>query len=284
MSDEGLPPLRDVIARFDLGAKKALGQHFLLDLNITRKIARGAEVAPGDLVLEIGPGPGGLTRALLEAGADVIAVERDARCIDALEEIAGAYPGRLTLIEDDAMRVDERAIAPRLPVKIIANLPYNISTELLIKWLRANHSGEAPLWSLMALMFQKEVADRILARAGSKAYGRLSIIAQAASAPVRAFDLPARAFTPPPKVASTVVLFRPAPARFDRLAALERVTQAAFGQRRKMLRSSLKGVFGDTLSEALSAAGVKETQRAEELTLDQFKLLAQALSGVNSPR
>lgn len=280
----GLPPLREVIARHDLGAKKALGQHFLLDLNITRKIARVAEASAADLVLEIGPGPGGLTRALLETGAEVIAVERDARCIGALEEISGAHPGRLTLIEDDAMCADEREIGGGREVKIIANLPYNISTELLIKWLRANHGAGPPLWRLMALMFQKEVADRILAAPGSKAYGRLSVIAQAAARPSRAFNLPASAFTPPPKVDSTVVLFGRASAPLPDFKALEAVTQAAFGQRRKMLRSSLKQLFGDRLPDALRRIGVNETARAEELTVDQFKSLATVYSNSNSPR
>lgn len=282
--DEPPPPLRDLIARYDLAAKKALGQHFLLDLNITRKIARAAEVGPGDLVLEIGPGPGGLTRALLEAGAAVIAIERDQRCMGALEETGAAFPGRLTLVEGDALKVDESALAAGCAVKIVANLPYNISTELLIKWLRRNHSGDARLWSLMALMFQKEVADRIVAATGSKTYGRLSVIAQAASNPSRSFDLPARAFAPPPKVASSVVVFRPARARLHDLAALERVTQAAFGQRRKMLRSSLKFLFGDQLASALDTAGVRETMRAEDVSVEQFKSLAQFLSGSNSPR
>lgn len=198
-----LPPLRDVIEEYDLGAKKSLGQHFLLDLNITRKIARAATVGADDIVLEIGPGPGGLTRALLETGARVIAIERDRRCIDALEALVVHYGDQFSIIEDDAMTIDETLIAgAAAPIKIIANLPYNISTELLIKWLKAGPT----LWSCMALMFQKEVADRILAAPGSKTYGRLSVIAQAASAPSRAFDLPARAFTPPPKVQSTVVI------------------------------------------------------------------------------
>ncbi|MFZ5618850.1 MAG: 16S rRNA (adenine(1518)-N(6)/adenine(1519)-N(6))-dimethyltransferase RsmA [Pseudomonadota bacterium] len=279
-----LPPLRNVIARHDLGAKKALGQHFLLDLNITRKIARAAAIAPGELVIEIGPGPGGLTRALLEAGADVIAIERDARCMAALEELAEAYPGKLALVEDDALRVEESTLTRVRPVKIVANLPYNISTELLIKWLRANHGGEAPLWSLMALMFQKEVADRILAAPGSKAYGRLSVITQAASRPARAFDLPARAFTPPPKVDSSVLIFTPADDPLADIRALETVTQAAFGQRRKMLRSSLKPAFADRLPDALASVGIPETARAEEVTIAQYKALAQAFRTANSPR
>ena len=270
-----LPPLREVIEQYDLGAKKSLGQHFLLDLNMTRKIARAAFVDAGDVVLEIGPGPGGLTRALLETGAQVIAIERDHRCIEALTDVTAAFDGRLKIIEADALRADERAlIGDQAPVKIVANLPYNISTELLIKWLKA---GPA-LWSVMALMFQKEVADRILAAPGSKAFGRLSVIAQATSLPSRAFNLPARAFTPPPKVESTVVLFEQGAAPFAFLPALEKVTQAAFSQRRKMLRSSLKSLLGVHLSAALEEAGVKETQRAEELSVAQFKLLAEIFS------
>ncbi len=272
MSD--LPPLREVIARHELGAKKSLGQHFLLDLNITRKIARAAGIQPGDIVLEIGPGPGGLTRVLLEAGARVCAVERDRRCVAALEELAVAFPGGLQVIEADALKLDERTIsgfAP--PVKIVANLPYNISTELLIKWLRANCCGP-PLWSSMSLMFQKEVADRILAAPGSKTYGRLSVIAQAASAPSRAFDLPARAFTPPPKVGSSVLVFSPAAEPLADFAALERVTAAAFGQRRKMLRSSLRPVFGERLGDVLRSTGVPETARAEDIEVGCFVALA----------
>lgn len=269
-----LPPLRTVIEEHGLNARKALGQHFLLDLNITGKIARLAEVGEGDAVLEIGPGPGGLTRALLDAGARVVAIERDARCIGALEDVREAFQGRLSLYEGDALGADESAILAASgidgPVKIIANLPYNISTELLIKWLKA---GPA-LWSRMALMFQKEVGDRILAAPGSKAYGRLSVIAQAASTPSRAFDLPARAFTPPPKVASSVLIFDPPPRPCEGLGALEAVTRAAFGQRRKMLRSSLKPVFGERLETVLGEAGVAPTQRAEDLTVAQFLVLA----------
>ncbi len=266
-----LPPLREIIERYDLAAKKSLGQHFLLDLNITRKIARTGDVGDGDVVLEIGPGPGGLTRALLEAGAQVIAIERDKRCTDALNELGAAYPGKLQIVEADALKIAEAEIVARaLPVKIIANLPYNISTELLIKWLKA---GPA-LWIRMALMFQKEVADRILAEPGSKTYGRLSVIAQALASPSRAFDLPARAFTPPPKVDSTVVLFDLASDAFAEIEALEKVTQAAFSQRRKMLRSSLKSVFGARLADALGEAGVAETLRAEDVTVAQYKILA----------
>lgn len=269
-SAPSLPPLREVIDAHELGAKKSLGQHFLLDLNITAKIARLACVAEGDLVLEIGPGPGGLTRALLAAGGDVVAVERDRRCIAALEELSAVYPERLRIVEGDALSVDETALLPGCArAKIVANLPYNISTELLVKWLK-----QPALWSAMALMFQKEVADRILAAPGSKAYGRLSIIAQAASKPSRGFDLPAQAFTPPPKVASTVVLFAPPESHVKNIAALEEVTQAAFSQRRKMVRSSLKPVFGAALGAALAAAGVRETQRAEEIPVEKFLTLA----------
>ena len=266
-----LPPLRDIIEEFDLGAKKSLGQHFLLDLNITRKIARAADVTENDAVLEIGPGPGGLTRALLDTGAQVFAIERDNRCIAALESLATNYGSNFTIFESDALKADEKTLlGARAPVKIVANLPYNISTELLIKWLKHGPS----LWTSMALMFQKEVADRILAAPGSKAYGRLSVIAQTASAPARAFDLPARAFTPPPKVASTVVVFDQ-PARAPKhLSALEKITQAAFSQRRKMVRSSLKPVLGEKLESVLDHAGIEQTCRAENITVPQYGELA----------
>jgi 16S rRNA (adenine1518-N6/adenine1519-N6)-dimethyltransferase len=269
-----LAPLRDVIARYDLAAKKSLGQHFLLDLNLTRKIARAAAVAPGDFILEIGPGPGGLTRALLEAGARVVAIERDRRCLAALEELAEAHYGKLAVIAADALTLDEAAVVARAgAIKIVANLPYNISTELLVKWLRANHA-RPPLWSLMALMFQKEVADRILSAPGSKTYGRLSVIAQAASRPRRAFDLPARAFTPPPKVSSSVVVFEPPLETLADFSALERLTAAAFGQRRKMLRSSLRAIWPGGPEPHLEALGVAPTARAEEISVAQFVALA----------
>ena len=273
---EALPPLRDVIAHYDLGAKKALGQHFLLDLNLTRKIARAASIDSNDHVLEIGPGPGGLTRALLETGANVIAIERDSRCLLALDELGSYYPDKLSIIEADALYIDEHALLPQPTlVKIVANLPYNISTELLVKWLLANHNADKPpLWSLMALMFQKEVADRILAAPGSKVYGRLSVIAQAAGIPKRAFNLPARAFTPPPKVDSTVVTFTPIEKRLENISALEKVTQAAFSQRRKMLRSSLKTIWGSKTESILAAAGIDSSARAEELDVDRFLKLS----------
>jgi 16S rRNA (adenine1518-N6/adenine1519-N6)-dimethyltransferase len=272
MNDD-LPPLREVIARHGLGANKAFGQHFLLDLNITRKIARAASAGEGDTIIEVGPGPGGLTRALLETGAAVVAIERDRRFLPALQELQTAFPSRLTIVEADALEADERALFKGAAGKIVSNLPYNISTELLVKWLIANHAGAA-LWSQMTLMFQKEVGDRILAPPGSKTYGRLSVIAQAASRPRRAFDLPARAFTPPPKVASSVVVFAPAPARLANIAALEKLTQAAFSQRRKMLRSSLMPLFGAETESRLETAGVAPTKRAEELSVADFLTLA----------
>ena len=267
-----LPPLREVIAEHGLAARKGLGQHFLLDLNLTAKIARLTGAAPGDQVIEIGPGPGGLTRALLETGADVFAVERDERVVPILEEMHTAYDGRLAWASDDALRVDETALLPRTPAVIASNLPYNISTELLVKWLTADPRW----WTRMVLMFQREVADRILAGPGTKTYGRLSVIAQAASRPSLGFHLPARAFTPPPKVDSAVLVFE-ATERPAWLPALERVTAAAFGQRRKMVRSSLKPVFGERLGAALEAAGIEETDRAEAVGIAQYGALARAL-------
>ena len=270
-----LPPLREVIATHGLAARKGLGQHFLLDLNLTAKIARLTEAGPGDLVLEVGPGPGGLTRALLDTGADVLAVERDERVTPILEEMRAAHEGRLSWVSGDALRVDEPAILPRTPAVIASNLPYNISTELLVKWLVA----EPRWWTRMVLMFQREVGDRILAAPGTKTYGRLSVIAQLASAPSLGFHLPARAFTPPPKVDSSVLVFE-ATERPAWLPALERVTAAAFGQRRKMVRSSLRSVLGEDLEAALAAAGIAETARAETVTPDQFAALARRLSAL----
>jgi 16S rRNA (adenine1518-N6/adenine1519-N6)-dimethyltransferase len=266
-----LPPLREVIAAHGLAARKGLGQHFLLDLNVTAKIARLTGATWDDLVLEIGPGPGGLTRALLDTGAAVVAVERDERAVPILEELRSAHEGRLSWHTDDALRVDERTLLPSLPAIVASNLPYNISTELLVKWLTA----EPRWWTRMVLMFQREVADRILAGPGSKTYGRLSVLSQAASVPRLGFHLPARAFTPPPKVDSSVLVFD-ATARPDWLPALERVTAAAFGQRRKMVRSSLSSVFGAKLGDALEAAGVDETARAEAITVAQYEVLARA--------
>lgn len=276
MSLDDLPPLRDSLAAHGLMAKKSFGQHFLLDLNVTRKIARLAGPLEGRAVIEVGPGPGGLTRALLETGARVIAVEKDTRFLPLLGELAEAVaPGQLTVIHADALAVDEAALlaehAPDLPARVVANLPYNVGTPLLIKWLTGPFRPEA-----MALMFQKEVADRIAAPVGSDAYGRLGVISQATSQASVVMDLPARAFTPPPKVASAVVSLVPrpdAPSAAD-LAALERVTQAAFGQRRKMLRSSLKALGGEALC---AAAGIDANARAETIPVEGFLALARAL-------
>jgi 16S rRNA (adenine1518-N6/adenine1519-N6)-dimethyltransferase len=273
MTSDSLPPLREVIAKYDLMARRALGQNFLLDLNVTAKIARAAGDLSTGTTIEIGPGPGGLTRALLSHGArEVIAIERDARCLGALAEIAAAYPGKLTVIEGDALAVDcaKLGAAPR---RIVANLPYNIATPLIIKWLQQG----AALASL-TVMVQKEVADRLIASPRTKDYGRLSVLAQFLSKPRRLFDLPPRAFVPAPKVTSTVMELRPLsePAFPARLADLERATQAAFGQRRKMLRQSLRSLGGDT--EALMAAAeITPTARAEELTVAQFAALARVL-------
>ncbi len=266
------PPLREVIARHGLNADKSLGQHFLLDLNITRKIARAADVAAGDVVIEVGPGPGGLTRALLETGAHVIAVEKDERCLAALAALGEEFPDRLDLNAGDALTFVEADAHPG-PVKIVANLPYNISTPLLIKWLTLNQGRETPYWTVMALMFQREVADRILAPPGSKTYGRLSVIAQAASKVRRALDLPARAFTPPPNVDSSVVLFQAVAT--PHLARLEAVTRAAFSQRRKMLRASMRSLWGAAVAERLAAAGVDPQARAEDVSVDQYLKMAE---------
>jgi 16S rRNA (adenine1518-N6/adenine1519-N6)-dimethyltransferase len=270
MAADGLPPLREVIAKYDLAARRALGQNFLLDLNLTAKIARAAGELSSGTTIEVGPGPGGLTRALLSHGArEVIAIERDARCLGALAEIAAAYPGRLTIIEGDALAKDcaKLGTAPR---RIVANLPYNIATPLIIKWMR---QGSA--FASLTVMVQKEVADRMSAKPRSKEYGRLSVLTQFLARPRRLFDLPPRAFVPAPKVTSTVIEILPLaePAFPARLADLERVTQAAFGQRRKMLRQSLRTLGGDA-EALLAAAGITPTARAEELTVEQFAMLA----------
>ncbi|WP_031553439.1 16S rRNA (adenine(1518)-N(6)/adenine(1519)-N(6))-dimethyltransferase RsmA [Parvularcula oceani] len=273
-----LPPLRDVISAHGLAARKGLGQHFLLDLNLTAKIARLTGAGGGDTVLEVGPGPGGLTRALLDTGADVFAIERDARVMPILEEMRAAHDGRLAWAEADALRADEPTLLCGAPAVIASNLPYNISTELLVKWLTARPRW----WSRMVLMFQREVGDRILAGPGGKTYGRLSVISQAASRPSLGFHLPARAFTPPPKVDSSVLVFEATPLP-DTLPALERITQAAFSQRRKMVRSSLKPVFDEGLAEALDAADIAETARAETVSVAQFCRLAAHLDARDRP-
>ncbi|MEM9897838.1 MAG: 16S rRNA (adenine(1518)-N(6)/adenine(1519)-N(6))-dimethyltransferase RsmA [Pseudomonadota bacterium] len=276
-TNDALPPLKETIARHGLDAKKSLGQHFLLDLNITRKIVRLADVSDADTVLEVGPGPGGLTRALLETGARVIAIERDARCIEAMNELSAFYPGQLTVVEGDALKVDEDdLLAGTRPFKIVSNLPYNISTELLVKWLHLSCSTSTTAWSVMALMFQREVVDRIISTPNNGTYGRLSVIAQATSHVARGLDLPARAFTPPPKVDSSVAVFQPKSVSID-LTRLERLTQAAFGQRRKMLRTSTKAVFGDQAEERLIECGIKPTDRAENVEVDDYVSLARSL-------
>ncbi|HUL09428.1 MAG TPA: 16S rRNA (adenine(1518)-N(6)/adenine(1519)-N(6))-dimethyltransferase RsmA [Candidatus Acidoferrum sp.] len=268
-----LPPLRDVIARHGLAARRALGQHFLLDLNLTRRIARAAGDLSSGTTIEVGPGPGGLTRALLECGArQVIAIERDERCRPALAELEAAFPGRLTTIFADALAEDVSRLGTA-PRRIVANLPYNVATPLLIRWLE-----RIDAFAGLTLMFQKEVADRLTARPRTKDYGRLSVLTQWLTEPRRLFDIPARAFTPPPKVTSTVVQLTPRsrPAHPADRAALERVTAAAFGQRRKMLRQSLKSLAPDP-SALLARAGVPETARAEELDIAQFCALARAM-------
>jgi 16S rRNA (adenine1518-N6/adenine1519-N6)-dimethyltransferase len=282
-SPDGLPPLRDVIRTHGLDAKKSLGQNFILDLNLTRAIAKLAGSLEGVTVVEVGPGPGGLTRALLLEGASrVIAIERDDRCIAALAEISQHYPGRLIVHADDALKADWAALIQAdggPPTFVIANLPYGIATLLLIGWLET--APWPPWWSRMALMFQKEVAERIVATPGSKAYGRLSIIAQYRSTPRIAMSLPPSAFTPPPKVSSAVVVFdpRPTPHPECSIATLGKVTAAAFGQRRKMLRSSLKQLL--PMPELLlNAANIAPTRRAEELTVEEFATLAQVFEGL----
>jgi 16S rRNA (adenine1518-N6/adenine1519-N6)-dimethyltransferase len=272
---DNLPPLRDVIAAHDLAAKKSLGQNFLLDLNLTRKIARAAGASEGGVFYEVGPGPGGLTRALLSEGAEkIIAVERDQRCLPALAEIAAAYPGKLEIINADALTLDESAILPP-GTRIAANLPYNVGTALLIKWL----TGESwpPFWSSLTLMFQREVAERIIAKPDSEHYGRLSVLAAWRTKAKILFDVNRSAFVPPPSVTSSIVRFEPLPepvAAAD-LKKLEAVTAAAFGQRRKMLRQSLKPLGGEAL---LEKAGIDPTARPEQLNVAQFAALANALS------
>ncbi|WCK02964.1 16S rRNA (adenine(1518)-N(6)/adenine(1519)-N(6))-dimethyltransferase RsmA [Agrobacterium tumefaciens] len=272
---DGLPPLRDVIQRHGLDAKKSLGQNFLFDLNLTQKIARTAGPLDGVTVIEVGPGPGGLTRAILSLGAKkVIAVERDSRCLPVLAEIEAHYPGRLEVIEGDALKTDFEALVPAgEPVRIIANLPYNVGTQLLVNWLLPK--AWPPFWLSMTLMFQKEVGQRIVAEEGDNHYGRLGVLAGWRTVSEMAFDVPPQAFSPPPKVTSTVVHLLPKdkPLPCD-VAKLERVTEAAFGQRRKMLRQSVKSLGGETL---LEKAGIDPTRRAETLSVEEFVTLANCL-------
>ena len=273
---DDLPPLRDVIRRHELSAKKSLGQNFLLDLNLTGRIARAAGPLEGVTVVEVGPGPGGLTRALITNGAKkVVAIERDSRAVAALQEIAAHFPGRLDIFEGDALEVDLRAHVDG-PARISANLPYNIATALLIGWLTAE--PWPPWYEMMVLMFQREVAERITATPGSKAYGRLSVLANWRCETKILFDIAPSAFVPPPKVTSSVVRVRPriTPLPCDR-RMLERVTESAFGQRRKMLRQSLRSVAPDPIP-ALESAGIAPTARAEEIPVEGFVALANALS------
>jgi len=268
-----LPPLREVIRRHGLAARKSLGQNFLLDLNLIARIARAAAPLEDINVVEIGPGPGGLTRALLEQGAaTVTAIERDERCVAALQELVAAYPGRLAVVSADALEVDPASLVPA-PRKIVANLPYNIATALLLRWLPAIGEYES-----LTLMFQKEVAARLTAAPRSRDYGRLSVLVQWLAEARRLFDVPARAFVPAPKVTSTLVRIeaRPEPLAPCRREDLERVTAAAFGQRRKMLRQSLKSL-GLATEPLLAAAGVPATARAEELSVEEFCALAREL-------
>ncbi|MDO1581696.1 16S rRNA (adenine(1518)-N(6)/adenine(1519)-N(6))-dimethyltransferase RsmA [Rhizobium oryzicola] len=272
---DGLPPLREVIEKHGLDARKALGQNFLFDLNLTQKIARTAGPLEGVTVFEVGPGPGGLTRAILSLGAEkVIAVERDSRCLPALADIGEHYPGKLQVIEGDALKTDFEALAPaNTPVRIIANLPYNVGTQLLVNWLLPK--AWPPFWQSMTLMFQKEVGQRIVASEDDNHYGRLGVLCGWRTQARMAFDVPPQAFSPPPKVTSTVVHLTPRetplPCQVDKL---ERVTQAAFGQRRKMLRQSLKPVGGEAL---LNKAGIDPSRRAETLSVAEFVALANAL-------
>ena len=270
-----LPPIREVIQRHNLAASKALGQNFLLDEQLLARIA----ALPGDLtgqqVLEVGPGPGGLTRALLRAGARVTAIEMDRRCMPALAELGEAFPGQLTVIEGDALKLDHNALMHGEPFHVLSNLPYNVGTALFVRWL----GGEAwpPLWQSLTLMFQREVADRIVAEAGDDAYGRLAVLAQWRAEAKLAMKVHRSAFTPPPKVMSAIVHVTPAPMPEGVSARmLERLTEAAFGQRRKMLRQSLKGVPGAL--EALAALGIDETRRAETVSVAEFVAVAKALS------
>lgn len=270
-SAEDLPPLRNIIERFELSARRSLGQHFLLDSNLTARIARAAGTIEAANVIEIGPGPGGLTRALLAARANVVAVEKDSRCVQALKELETAFPGKLRVVEADALETDLTALAPA-PRRIVANLPYNVGTPLLIGWLKQIRA-DANAFARLTLMFQKEVAERLLAHPSTKAYGRLSVMTQWLCEASREFDISPQAFTPPPKVTSAVVTLVPRPeplggatVSWDRM---ERVVAAAFGQRRKMLRQSLKSIALDP-----ETRGIAGTRRAETLSIEEFVRLA----------
>ncbi|MEL6960721.1 MAG: 16S rRNA (adenine(1518)-N(6)/adenine(1519)-N(6))-dimethyltransferase RsmA [Pseudomonadota bacterium] len=279
MSIDTLPPLREVIDRHGLAAKKSLGQNFLLDLNLTAKIARLSGDNAGHDVLEVGPGPGGLTRGLLAEGArHVLAIEKDDRCLPALAEIEAAYPGRLTVQQGDALEIDPLAhLTP--PIRVAANLPYNVGTELLVRWLTP--PTWPPFWDTLTLMFQREVAQRITATPGSKAYGRLAILAQWRAEAKIVLNLPPEAFSPPPKVSSAVVHLTalPEPRYPADAKTLQYITATAFNQRRKMLRASLKGL-SPQIEDHLIAADIKPTDRAEQIDLERFCALARSLKGV----
>ncbi|HZO47665.1 MAG TPA: 16S rRNA (adenine(1518)-N(6)/adenine(1519)-N(6))-dimethyltransferase RsmA [Xanthobacteraceae bacterium] len=277
---DDLPPLREVIRRHDLSARKSLGQNFLLDLNLTARIARAAGPLAGVTVLEVGPGPGGLTRALIAGGAQrVVAIERDDRAIAALAEIAAHYPGRLDVVAADALAYDPRTLLGGTPARIVANLPYNIATALLVGWLTAE--PWPPWFDRLVLMFQREVAERITAPPGSKTYGRLSVLAQWRTEARILFDIAPSAFVPPPKVTSSVVEFVPRAAPLPcESAVLQKVTEAAFGQRRKMLRQSLKSLGRDPLP-LLAAAEIEPTARAEDIAVEGFVRLARVWAGTH---
>ncbi|WP_019905216.1 16S rRNA (adenine(1518)-N(6)/adenine(1519)-N(6))-dimethyltransferase RsmA [Methylobacterium sp. 77] len=277
MSDDGLPPLRDVVLKHDLAPKKALGQNFLFDLNLTGRIARAAGPLDGVTVVEVGPGPGGLTRALLSAGAArVVAIERDPRALPALAEIAAHYPGRLDVVDADALKFDPRPLVGDGPVRIVANLPYNVGTPLLTGWL--TEAVWPPWWESLTLMFQREVAERIVADESDRAnYGRLGVLCGWRTEAHILFDVAPSAFVPPPKVTSSVVHLKPRREPLPcSVGSLERVTRAAFGQRRKMLRQSLKAATPDP-GRLLDAAGIAETARAEEVPVAGFVAMARAL-------
>jgi len=278
-TQDGLPPLRDIIRDLGLTARKSLGQNFLLDFNLTRRIARAAGPLEGATIVEVGPGPGGLTRALLMEGASrVIAIEKDERCLPALADIAAAYPGRLEIIAGDAREVDFGALDVSGPARIVANLPYSVGTPLLIGWLKTE--PWPPWFDRLVLMFQREVALRIVAKPGSKDFGRLAVLSQWRTDPRILLTLPAAAFTPRPKVDSSLVEFIPkeAPQPDCDVTMLERVTAAAFGQRRKMLRSSLRQITPDA-EGLLQGLGIDPKRRAEELHIGDFCRIANALGG-----
>ena len=278
MAIDNLPPLREVIEKYDLSAKKHLGQNFLLDLNLTSRIAKSAGNLKGYTIIEIGPGPGGLTRALLANGAErIIAIERDERTLPALEEISNAYPNRLEVIMADALEIDYSFLCNQ-PTKIIANLPYNIATPLLTNWLTQNYNSPRPLFESLTLMFQKEVAMRICASPKSKSYGRLGVLSGWLTQANIMFNVDKTAFTPAPKVTSSIVHLVPRNLDNDiSLTALENITKAAFGQRRKMIRQSLKGL-NIPVEKLLEIANLKGTERAEELSISTFLQLARAIT------